>query len=236
MEFIGLLSGGAPVIKKYQVSASLTRAGIPLLAVASSEAGLNLPSTTGVADMIGCNLDLATYATAQVAGGSPEALASVIISPDAIWKALMSGGAASGTAETTLAITTASTDGLTITTASEWSNPTYDEALAWCVSGANVGQKRKVTSVSSTAGTVTVAFANDIAVADVFSRAPVYPLSIQTLTLTTELDEFRQDVAVATNTAAFCCIEIDPNAWLGMAGGRPFGLFVAVDHILNREA
>lgn len=236
MEFVGLMSGGAPVIKKHQVSASLSRVGIPLLAVAASEAGVNLPSTTDITDMLGCNLDLATYATAQVAGGSPEALCSIILNPDAIWKILMSGGAASGTAEGTLTVTSASTDGLTITTGSEWSSPTYDEGLAWCVSGANAGQKRKVTSVSSTAGTLTVAFAQDIAVGDVFSRAPLYPLSVQTVTLTTELDEFRQDVAVASNTAKFCCIEIDPNAWLGMAGGRPFGLFLAVDHILNREA
>ena len=60
--------------------------------------------------------------------------------------------------------------------------------------------------------------------------------SVQTVTLTTELDEFRQDVAVASNTAELTCIEINPNDWLGRAMAREFGLFVPADHILNKES
>lgn len=235
MECVGILSGGAPYIAKFQVSASLTRLGIPLLAVASAEAGLNLPATTAINDMVGCNIDLATYGTAQVAGGSPEAVASFICNPDAIWKVFMSGGAASGTAEVTRDITTATSDGLDVTTGDDWSSPTVDEGVAWGVTGVNAGQLRKVTSVSSSAATVTVAFDYDHQIGDLFSWAPVCPWSLQTVTLTTELDEFRQDVAVASNTAELTCIGINPNDWLG-SNQRPFGLFVAADHILNRES
>ena len=46
----------------------------------------------------------------------------------------------------------------------------------------------------------------------------------------------RQDVAVAANTAEFTCIEINPNDWIGGGAGRPFGLFVPCDHILNKES
>lgn len=236
MDLIGLMSGGAPVLRKFQVSASATVLGVPWLAVASAEAGLNAPSTTAINDMVGCNIDLATYATAQQSDGSdPEALITVIINPDAIWGILMSGGAASGTAESTRTVTSASTDGLTVTTGDDWSSPTVDEGVLWGTSGANVGQLRKVTSVSSTAATLTVALQNDVAVGDVFSWAPVCPFTLQTITLTTELDEFRQDVAVATNTAEVTCIGIHPNDWIG-GSRRPYGEFVVVDHILNRES
>jgi hypothetical protein len=235
MEVIGLLSGGAPIIKKYQVSATVSRIGIPLLAVAASEAGLDLPATTAINDMVGINLDTATFATAQ-GTNSPEALVSVIINPDVILKIFMSGGAASGTAGAIRAVTTASTDGLSVTTGSAWNSPEYDEGLIWGVTGENVGQKRKITSTSGTAATVTVAFASDTAIGDLFSWAPVFPMSVQTVTLTTELDEFRQDVAVASNTAELTCIEINPNDWLGRAMAREFGLFVPADHILNKES
>lgn len=234
MEFSGLLSGGAPVVKKYQISASLTVLGTPLVASAAGAAGLSAGTTTDVTDMVGCNIDLATYATAQGAN-SPEALASVIINPDAIWQIFMSGGATAGTAETLRAVTTASTDGLTVTTGHDWSSPTVDEGTIWGVTGANAGQIRKVTSVSASAATVTVAFPNDTVVGDRFSWAPVQPCTLQTLTLTSNLAEFRQDVAVATNTAKFLCIELRPNNWVAGAG-RPYILAVARDHILNPEA
>lgn len=234
MEFSGLLSGGAPVVMKYQISASLTVLGTPLVASAAGAAGLSAGTTTNVTDMVGCNIDLATYATAQGAN-SPEALASVIVNPDAIWKIFMSGGATAGTAETLRAVTTASTDGLSVTTGDNWSSPTVDEGTVWGVTGANAGQVRKVTSVSATAATVTVAFARDTVVGDLFGWAPVQQHTLQTLTLTDNLAEFRQDVAVATNTAKFLCIELRPNNWVAGAG-RPYILAVARDHILNPEA
>jgi len=235
MEFAGLLCGAAPVIKKFQVAANVSVLGIPLTAAADATAGLALGTTTAINDMVGCNVDLATYGTAQVAGGSPEALVSVIINPDAIWKIFMSGGATAGTAETLRTVSTASTDGLSVTTGTDWSSPSLDEGHIWGVTGANAGQARKITSVSGTAATVTVAFASDTAVGDTFGYAPISPATLQTVTLTSNLAEFRQDVAVATNTAEIICIELRPNNWVGGIG-RPFILAVARDHILNPES
>jgi len=235
MNFAGLLCGAAPVIKKYQISASVAVIGVPFVASAAGAAGLSLASTTDVTDMVGCNLDTAVFATAQIAGGSPESLVSVIINPDTIWQIHMSGGATAGTAEVIRAVTTGSTDGLTITTGNDWSSPTTDESTIWGVNGANAGQVRKITSVSTTAATVTVAFPNDTVVGDQFSWAPVQPHTLQTLTLTSNLAEFRQDVAVATNTAKFLCIEMRPNNFV-FNPTRPFILAVARDHILNPEA
>ena len=234
MDCVGILSGGAPVLKKYQVAASVTALGIPLLGVAANGGGLALGTTTSSQDMVGINLDLATYGAAQLASGaSPEALCTVLINPDAVLLIPMSGAAAAGTAITTLAATSASTTGLDITTGTSWTGTERDEGMAWCESGANAGQMRKIGSTSGTAGTVVVAFQNDIAIGDVFSWAPVFNMTNQTITLCTELTEFRQDVAVATNTATYQCLEMHPRNWLG-TGRRPFGLFIAADHILNR--
>lgn len=231
MRVMGRLSGGAPTVKRYQISASATRAGIPFLVSAANGAGVAAGTTTSAANLVGISYDTATYATAQVASGSPVATVALAIDIDLILQIVMSGGAASGTAETTRAVTTASSTGLAVTTATDWSSPELDEGRIWGVTGANIGQARKITSTSSTAATVTVAFDNDTVVGDTFGYAPTNPMGTATLTLMTELDEFRQDVAVATNTAAYVCIEMNPNDWLGK--GRPFGLFVPNDHLLS---
>ena len=236
MEVLGILSGGAPVLKKFQVSATVAQVGIPLLAMAAGEAGLNAPATTAINDMVGINIDLATFATAQQAdGSSPEGLITVIINPDAILKVPMSGGAASGVSAVARTVSTASTTGLVVTTGDDWNTTDTDEGQIWGVAGANAGQIRKITSTGVTAATVTVAFAADTVVGDSFSWAPISPMTVQTITLTTELDEFRQDLAVASNTAELTCIGINPNNWL-LGTGRPYAEFLAADHVLNRES
>jgi len=203
MECVGIMSGGAPRLMKYQVSATPTAIGVPYLVSAAGAAGLTICTTTGAVNMVGCNLDLATYATAQQADGSdPDALCTFIINPDAIWEIPMVGAAAGG-ALNVRDVTTASTDGLAVTTGDDWSSPTVDEALIWGYDGANTGIIRKVTSVSGTAATVTVAFPRDTVVGDNFLWFPVHPCTLQTITLSTDLTSARQDVAVATNTAEF---------------------------------
>jgi hypothetical protein len=110
--------------------------------------------------MIGVNVDAAgTYVTAQQSDNSDTArLTSIIINPDAVWKMLMSGGSTEGTALALQTVTTASTDGLAVTTATTWTGTEFDEGVTWGFEGANAGKARKITSTSSTAGTVTVAF------------------------------------------------------------------------------
>lgn len=239
MRCVGIHSGGFPVLRRLQVAATITRPGVPHLAVVAGTAGLAVATTTGAVNMVGINLDLATYGTAQVAGSSPEALATFITNPDAVWEIDMSGGAASLVAETQKTVTTATTTGLTITTADSWTAPERDEGSIWGISGANAGQIRKITSTSATAATVTVAFAADDAVGDLYGWAPISSFTLQTLTLTTELDEFRQDVAVATNTAEFLCINVPVGDWLSGNASypkRPFIRAIARFHMLNPTA
>jgi hypothetical protein len=217
MDLQRLMSGGAPCLRKYQVSATVSVLGVPHLVSAAGAAGLSVCTTTGCVNMVGINTDTATYATAQQSDGSdPDALCTFITNPDAVWKIPLSGGATENTALTMYPITTASSDGLTITTSgnANWASPTYDEGTVWGYDGANAGIVRKITSVSGSAITVTVALPRDTVVGDNFLFAPIHPFSASTphtLTLTTALTQARQDVAVASNTAEFICIAINAN-------------------------
>ena len=86
----------------------------------------------------------------------------------------MSGGAAENTALTSHDITTEDTAGTTITTGDDHSSAQMDDGTVWCVSGANLGQERRITSTSSTALGVTIPFDNTIAVGDLFIDIPYY--------------------------------------------------------------
>jgi len=183
MEFAFDLSGTTnATIRRYQVAATNTTVGMPFLIPASSGSGLVVATTTGAANMVGVNIDTAgTYVTAQQTDNSDtERTVGLIINPFAVYRMLMSGGATEGTALTLYDVTTASAAGTAITTGDDWTSPEFDEGTVWGYDGANAGKARKITSVSSTAGTVTVAFPVDTAVNDNFLRCPYSPM--QTVT------------------------------------------------------
>lgn len=236
MEVSGLLCGGAPVIKKYQVDATVV-AGVPALIDTTTQAGLNAATTTSLADAVGITLDAATYSTTQGSGSSSaEALVSIVINPDAIVRARFSGSATSGTALTTRDVTTASSGGTAITTGDAWNSPETVDGWAVGYTGANVGQGRKITSSSATAATVLIPFDYATVVGDEFIWVPVAPHTLDTVTLTSDLTEVRQDVAVATNTGTFACIDLDLKDSSFSGTTDSFGYFVFVDHFLNKTS
>ena len=233
MEFVGTLSGSAPIIKKYQIAASTTIVGVPHLITASSGSGLAVATTTSLADAVGVNLDIATYVSAQQTNGtSAERTNTFVINPDAIYKVRLSGGAAAGTALPLQTVTTAASDGLVVTTAAEWSSPSMDEGSVWGYSGANVMSLRKITSVSTTAGTVIVPFDYDTVVGDVFLRAPVHPMTTVVAQLCTELTEI--DATAAVSGASFLVIAMLHQDLAGDGRNKSYVLGVFGDHFLNR--
>jgi len=231
MEYAYSLTGNSvPVMKKYQVAADAI-AGIPLLIPAAGGAGLATSTTTSAANMVGVTLDGATYVTAQQTDGtSAEREVTMIVNPDAVYRMKMSGGATEDTALTLLPVTTASTDGLAVTTASAWNSPTYDEGVAWGYDGANAGSYRKVTSVSATAGTVTVAFDQDTAVGDNFLRAPYWPCQSTNIQLSTLLTQADASIAVGTG-AEFVPVELDLRDITDSGQTNSFVYAVAGDHV-----
>jgi hypothetical protein len=209
MEFGYDLSGGTTAtIRKYQVAATNTVVGKPFLIPAASGSGLVTSTTTGAVKAVGVNIDTAgTYVTAQQSDSSDtERSTSIIINPLAVYRIQMSGGATEGTAMVLHTAASGGSDGLTIVSDVNTDSPELDEGTCFCISGANVGLARKITSNSTTTMTFTVAWPRDVNAGDLFMVAPYNPMQGITLQLTTLLTQADASIAVGTG-AAFKTIE-----------------------------
>ena len=201
MKFAYTWSGTAPHIRKLKIGgASFATAGIPALVGANGTAGLALPTSASTADAVGVTIDTGTYSTTQ---GDTEGIVSVIVNPDAVFKLLMSGAGAAGQALglTTNSAASAAGTVITITTGDAAPNgPTMDEGMAACISGANFGQTRKITSVAATTATVTVPFLRDIDAGDTFLLLPYAPFDVAAndIELTGDLTGAAAYIAVGT--------------------------------------
>lgn len=207
MEFAYLLGGGAPTIKKYKMAAGHA-AGIVVLVPAAGATGLSTSTTTSFADAVGVTLDAilaqgapVAYSTTQ---GAVEYLQSVIINPDAVFRALLVGSAANAVLEERT-VGTASSDGLTVvgtTGDTDPSSPDMDEGTVWYSSGKNGGASRKITSTTTTLTvTVVMPFAAN-RVGDKYHTVDYTP-GTKSVTMSTNLKNVRGDIA-ATGAAAYC--------------------------------
>jgi hypothetical protein len=165
----GYLHGGGGLKKRYKLGVTVIR-GVLLASEGDNPLnGFGPATTTTALDSPGVSLDAGTYSTTQA---DPEGLVSVEVRPDAIIRMLMSGGATEGTALTVLSNTSASSGGTLVTDADVGSNSMISGTL-WGLTGANVGQSRKITAHSSgSTMTVTVPFDRGIAVGDEFLFSP----------------------------------------------------------------
>ena len=228
----GHLSGGAGLLKRLKIAETFTLAGIIAQYLASvAVPGVVNADTTSFADAVGLALDTGVYSTTQ---GDAEGLITVDIRPDAIIKARISGGAAAGTVMTTLSNTAASAAG-TVVTDADVGTSTFVYGLLYCLSGANAGQSREVTTFSSGAScTVTVPFLNDIDVGDEFLWAPYAPwgaaatyIANGNLQAGTNLTEADGSIAAGTG-AAVAIVEVE----FGTAAAS-YVEFILGDHIYN---
>ena len=210
MEFAYDLSGGSTtVLKKYQVAATNTTLGVPYLQNAGSGGtGIVLATTTGAADFVGVNVDVAgTYVAAQQSDNSDtQRLTTIIVNPNAVYRCLLSGGATSGTALTLYTAVSGGSDGLTIVMDSSVASPDMDETYFFCLSGTNASKKRKCTSTSSTTATFIVAWPLDVVAGDTFISAGMTPTQTAALTFTTDLTGV--NAALAPTGAAVTPVEI----------------------------
>ena len=214
-----LLGGGAPVIKKYHVAAGtpdFTVAGCPAVVGATTAAGVGPMAAGTLAEYVGLSLDTATYSTSQtVLRGSPyngnAASVSLVVNADPVIRNRMSGSTTAGTALPLITNSTASSGGtaVTITTGDIVPNsPTMLDGTIICLTGANVGQRRKITTVSATVFTVVVPFPYAIASGDTFTAVPYFPGADTvlggdglTLTATPGTLATEADASVASTTA-----------------------------------
>ena len=205
-----MLHGGAPVKKRYRVNVTMTTAtGIPVMIGTTANAGLVfLPSTaiTAVTDCVGVTLDTAVY-TATPTATTPEGIITVIINPDAVYRARMAANATAGTQLTLTTNDVAETAGTTLDKTGatgvgdpDPNSPDMIEGTMICVSGSNKGQMRTLTTSAATSAVTTVAFLNGI---DVGSEFILVPWNINSavsnlVQLTTNLTEARQNVAAGS--------------------------------------
>jgi hypothetical protein len=236
MKAAAYLSGGSAVMKSYQVSATVSNTGIPLTASTGDEAGIVVPASgTDASDMVGLNYDTVTYVTAQQTDGtSPERKVRMDIRPDIIINSRMSGGATSGTAIPLLTETVADTNG-TVITCGDAATPETDGGSLFCYSGANAGQIRKVTTSSSTAYTVLVAFDNDTIVGDDFFRIPFWVMdsAADTVDMTSDFTEIDLSTAIGSDNALLTCIEIGALDISREGTLKSYCLLVPTEHFLN---
>ena len=236
MDFGYDLSGiSTPILKKYPVAATNTVLGVPYLKAAANGSGIVLSALGGGVDFIGVNIDAAgTYVTAQQSDNSDtERLTTLVVNPQAVFRARLSGGAASGTALTAQAITTASADGLSVITSGfDPASPTMDEGMVWGATGANAGIGRKITQVASNDATVVVSFPNDIAVGDTFFYVGISPLSTITVQLTTELTEIDATAAISGDAPAIC-VEMILNDSANNGDRESYAFIQFADHLLG---
>jgi hypothetical protein len=213
MEFGYLLGGGAPTIKKYKMAAGHA-AGIVVVVAAAGATGLSTSTTTAFTDVVGVTMDAnvaqgspVVYSTVQ---GQPEYLQSVIVNPDAVFKALLVGSAANAALESR-AVGTVDSTGLTVVgTAGETdpSAPSMDEGTVWYTSGGNAAASRKITSVTTPLTvTVVMPFAANKA-GDRFITIP-YTVGARgaIVTMSTDLKNVRGELAMAGAVASV--VDID---------------------------
>lgn len=225
MDYAWSVSSGAAVARKCVVGFTVANAGIPVLAPGAGGEGLATSTTTSVANAVGVTLDTATYTTTQSTTSDIEAAATVIISPDAVYKAKMSGGATENTALQTFTVLTASAGGTAPVLDDSVASPEMDEGVIWGLSGGNVGVKRRIESTSSATPTITVPFL-PIAVGDTFLIAPYWFFGTQTMQLSTLLYQADASIAVGTG-GAFQCVDMALN---GTSDSYIFVVFD--DHVL----
>jgi hypothetical protein len=234
MDFAYDLAGTTnATIRRYQVAATNTVVGKPFLVPASSGSGLVTSTTTSTAKAVGVNIDTAgTYVTAQQSDNSDtERACGIILNPTAVYRMLMTGGATEGTAMVLHTAASGGSDGLTIVSDVNTDSPELDEGTCFCLSGANAGIARKITSNSTTTMTFTVAWPRDVAAGDTFVVAPYNPLQGITLQLTTLLTQADASIAVGTG-AAFKVIEFAFSKNPGEGRTNSYVLAMLANHVL----
>lgn len=233
MEVAYLLgSNQTPLRKKYQVGATMANAGVPVTVAGSGGYGLQLVTTTAAANCVGVTLDAVTTNTTQPTDGSdPRRMVSVIVNPDAVLKARLSGGATAGTALSTETENTASSTGLIAQSGTDFSN--FDEGGVFWYTGANKGPAsfRKIITGDATNADVGVPWPNDPVVGDKFVVLPFSTMDLQYVQLTSNFTEVDASAAVDTNNANFIPIELQGLGVPGDALTSSYVLMTIADHL-----
>ena len=220
----------------FKISATVIQDQAVIAEVADTGGGyITDATTTSLADFVGSVLGASTRnpdgggagtLTYSATQGDTEGLVRVYITPDIIYRATMSGGATLADLQT-VTTTGASAAGTTIT-ATDTPENDLDDGTCWCLTGANAGLSRRVTTfTANTSWVVTVPFPRTIAVGDTFLVCPYSPLVTVAIQLTTNLVNADATVAYGTGGNA------RPVELVLNGAADSFVHFIARDHAFN---
>ena len=182
-----------------KIGATFATPGIYATVAGAGEAGIAVGIRTTAAGQVGVTLDTGTYSTTQ---GDTEGVVTVITNPYGVYRMLMVGDESN--AQLTITTNSAADAGGTVVTITSGdpapNSPTMDEGTIVCVSGANLGQTRKIESVAATTATVLVPFLSDLASGDVFIAVPwaLNDTAGDNVNLSLTFDRAQQNIAVGT--------------------------------------
>ena len=211
MEFAYLLGGGAPVVKKYLASEVVSVAGIvmesAIVTTAADGGSVTLPTADSAAANrhVGINIDTAENFPADPDGqtnAEANLYVNVIINPNAVFRAKMSGSAA---ADTALATSTPSGGG----DAHDVQITSFVGGAIWGYTGGNAGIVRKA---DETDGHVGIGFPNNIATTDTYIAVLSFPGNGLATNgyfhdLTSDLTQLHAQTAAVTDTDNFVIVD-----------------------------
>ena len=233
MEVRGFISGGGPVIKRYQAGTTLSTAGIPVtgsITAATDLASVEPIGASAAAQaLVGITLDTTGTVAATGITDSADLLVSVVVNPDAIIRAKMSSSATSNTALATTATTAADATGVTAT-----GTTTITQGAVFGYTGANAGELRRA---DDTAGSVSINFPKAIANGDTFLAIHGFPCcalasSNMFFDLTTDLTQVLAQTSV-TDTDNFVCIDLEMNDASEDGINNSYYHLIANDHLFG---
>ena len=238
MELAYMLSGGAPVIKRYMAGTTIATAGIPVLGAV--DAGTDLGSVepagasavVGIGSQVGLCLDTSGTVAATGITDSSDLFVSVIINPDAVIRAKMNNGTTSDTALATTAPTSADSTGATLTGAT-----TFDNGAVWGYTGTNVGEFRRADDAS---GSLSINLVNGTATTDTYIAVHGFPCSVELTDfecydLTTDLTQIiAQTVVVDTNN--YATVDMEMNTATDDGTSNSYYHLIANNHLFGSSS
>ena len=238
MQAVRVMGGNPFHILDLKLSATVV-VGQPVTAStgAGPDGSVDDPGATDLTDVIGFVLGASSFNPHGGGSGTltfsstqtdTEGLVRVVVNPNLIFSALLSGGATEGTALTTYTAAAAVSGGTGWVDAD--ASTDMIEGITWAIApNANVGQSRRVTAHTTGSGTITVAvpFNNGVLASDAFLLAPLLPMVSEGIRLTTLFTEVRADLAVQGTDAN--CVELILNG-----PSDSFVYWMANDHFLNK--
>lgn len=191
MEALKTLGGGAFVHMSFQVEDAFPTAGVIAVMGLTGDAGLTIATTTGSTNCVGVSQNTALANDAN--------LLTVIVNPDLVVRAKLSGGT---TADTALTIATGGASSTTTNvdniTGLVPNSPELDEGIIWGYSGLNAGLIRAIATTDAN----TVTFLNAWTAAasgDEFLLATRFPMQMAGVVATALIDQINGAVAVSTD-------------------------------------